>query len=64
MLTSAQNDHYFPMSQYIKDPSKPTGWRVVSYSNKKKEDEGAPVTAESMEEGADDGSGAEEPEHR
>jgi hypothetical protein len=52
------------MSQYIKDPSKPTGWRVVSYSNKKKEDEGAPVTAESMEEGADDGSGAEEPEHR
>lgn len=49
------------MSQYIKDETRPTGWRVVSYSNnKQKKDEGAPVTADGMEEGADDGSGGEE----
>lgn len=53
------------MSQYVKDDEKPTGWRVVSYANNNKQkDEGAPVTAEGMEEeGGDESGGEEEPDH-
>lgn len=43
------------MSQYVKDDSRSTGWKVVSYSNTN-----APVTAEGMDEGADEASGGEE----
>lgn len=49
------------MSLYVKDNEKPTGWKVVSY-RKKTTGEGAPVTADGMEEGADEGSDVEEPE--
>ena len=48
------------MSQYVKDDDKPTGWRVISY--RKKTGEGAPVTADGMDEGADEGDDTEEPE--
>lgn len=51
------------MSQYVKDEGKPTGWKVISYGDKgKKKDKGAPVTADGMDELADDGSDGEEPE--
>lgn len=48
------------MSQYVKDEEKPTGWKVISY--RKQTGEGAPVTADGMDEGSGDGSEAEEPE--
>lgn len=48
------------MSLYVKDTEKPTGWKVQSY--RKKTGEGAPVTADGMDEGADEGSDVEEPE--
>lgn len=52
------------MSQYVKDEGKASGWKVVSYANKgrKKDDEGAPVTADGMEEGADEGEDVDEPD--
>ena len=44
------------MSMYVKDSDTSTGWKVVSYSDSnKKTDDGAPVTAEGMDEGADEG---------
>jgi hypothetical protein len=45
------------MSEYVKDSTRATGWKVVSYSGKgKKKDDGAPVTADGMDEGGSDGS--------
>ncbi|ETN41151.1 Pro-apoptotic serine protease [Cyphellophora europaea CBS 101466] len=61
VVTMKKNDHYFPMSQYVKDEEKPTGWKVISYHRKQTE-EGAPVTADGMDEGSGDGSEAEEPD--
>jgi len=53
------------MSEYVKDPSQPNGWKTISYdsagSKKTMVIDGAPVTAEGMDEGGDDaGSDADE----
>lgn len=49
------------MSEYLKDPAQPNGWKTISYDSagKKKttEVEGAPVTNEGMDEGGDEGDG-------
>ena len=53
----------FPMSEYVKDNDQPHGWKVISYSKGKSsgnKDEGAPMTAEAMDEGADGVSEGEE----
>jgi len=51
------------MSEYVKDPTKPTGWKTVSHSKRSTRNDGAPVTAEGMDEGAEDmGDGDEAPE--
>ncbi|OOQ87263.1 Pro-apoptotic serine protease nma111 [Penicillium brasilianum] len=31
VVTMKKNDHYFPMSEYIKDPSVEAGWRTISH---------------------------------
>ncbi|KAK5088665.1 hypothetical protein LTR05_002885 [Lithohypha guttulata] len=54
VVTMKKNDHYFPMSEYVRRAS---GWKVVSH---RKRDDGAPVTAEGMDEGGADGSGDDE----
>lgn len=64
VVTMKKNDHYFPMSEYVKDPQHPksnaAGWRVVSYDESGKirkgkvSEEGAPLTAEGMDEGSGD----------
>ncbi|KAJ4523307.1 hypothetical protein HRR78_000803 [Exophiala dermatitidis] len=70
VVTMKKNEHYFPMSEYVKDDSKPTGWRVISYSGKGKQaggkHDGAPITAEGMDEeaGASEGDGDEAPDAR
>lgn len=56
VVTMKKNDHYFPMSEYVKDPETTSGWKTVSY---RKRTDGAPVTAEGMDEGGE-GSDAEE----
>ncbi|KAI1628279.1 Pro-apoptotic serine protease nma111 [Exophiala viscosa] len=63
VATMKKNEHYFPMSEYVKDPDQPHGWKVISYSKGKKsgsKDDGAPMTAEAMDEGADGASEGEE----
>ena len=54
------------MSEYVKDPTKANGWRVISYGpkgSKHKGEAGAPVTADGMS-AEDDGvsEGDEAPE--
>ena len=44
------------MSEYVKDPTKANGWKVISYGKKgtkNRGEEGVPITAEAMAE--DDG---------
>lgn len=52
------------MSEYVKDSSRPNGWKVISYGDKGKKrgnkSDGAPVTAEGMDEGAEGSDGGEE----
>lgn len=52
------------MSEYVKDPKQPTGWRVISYNAKGKKSgskhDGAPITAEGMDEEAGASDGGEE----
>jgi hypothetical protein len=53
------------MSEYVKDTSRPDGWKVISYGAKGKKSEkgeGAPITAEGMDEGGDEPSGDEAPD--
>lgn len=54
VVTMKKNDHYFPMSEYVKEST--GSWKTVSH---RKRTDGAPVTADGMDEGADD-SGADE----
>ena len=68
VVTMKKNDHYFPMSEYVKDPTRPAGWKTISYDSKGKKRamvvDGAPVTADGMDEGGDDGvSDVEEQEY-
>jgi hypothetical protein len=54
----------FPMSEYVKDASKEKKWKTISYGHKGRrratETDGAPLTADGMDEGAADESGGEE----
>ncbi|RMJ26944.1 hypothetical protein PHISP_02193 [Aspergillus sp. HF37] len=38
VVTMKKNDHYFPMSEYIKDPARPLGWKTMSYDKDKHRD--------------------------
>ncbi|OAL26853.1 Pro-apoptotic serine protease nma111 [Fonsecaea multimorphosa] len=51
VVTMKKNDHYFPMSEYVKDPTKANGWKVISYGSrgrKTRGEDGAPMTSDSM----------------
>jgi hypothetical protein len=52
------------MSEYVKDTSSDNKWRTISYGRKGRkrasETEGAPMTADGMDEGGADESGGEE----
>jgi len=64
VVTMKKNDHYFPMSEYVKDTSRDSKWRTISYGRKGRkllgETDGAPMTADGMDEGGADESGGEE----
>ncbi|RJE26957.1 hypothetical protein PHISCL_00658 [Aspergillus sclerotialis] len=47
VVTMKKNDHYFPMSEYIKDPSRPLGWKTVSH-DKEKHKEGVAADAANL----------------
>ncbi|PIG78992.1 nuclear serine protease HtrA2/Nma111 [Aspergillus arachidicola] len=63
VVTMKKNDHYFPMSEYLKDPSQPYGWRTVSHNKSKHKDGIAPDAAnlnpDAMEQGYDGASDIE-----
>ena len=52
------------MSEYVKDSGRPNGWKVISNGGKGRKsgskDDGAPVTAEGMEEEGGNGSEVDE----
>lgn len=56
VVTMKKNDHYFPMSEYAR---RENGWKVISHRRK---EDGAPITAEGMDEGGDDSGGEEGPD--
>ncbi|KAJ5220492.1 Pro-apoptotic serine protease [Penicillium chermesinum] len=68
VVTMKKNDHYFPMSEYIKDPSVAAGWRTVSHdtSDKNRKPGVSPDTAnlnpDAMDEGQDGGGSDVEPD--
>lgn len=57
VVTMKKNEHYFPMSEYVKEST--GSWKTVSH---RKRTDGAPVTADGMDEGADDSGADEEPD--
>ncbi|KAJ5651712.1 Pro-apoptotic serine protease [Penicillium longicatenatum] len=62
VVTMKKNDHYFPMSEYLKDPSVAAGWRTISH-NKPNEKQGiaadaANLNPDAMDEGLE-GSGSD-----
>jgi hypothetical protein len=51
------------MSEYVKDPASASGWKTISYGRKQLRGDGAPVTAEGMdEEGGGTSDGDEAPD--
>ena len=50
----------FPMSEYVKDVAEPKGWKTILYNSAGQkraasdESDGAPLTADGMDEGAED----------
>jgi len=57
-----KNDHYFPMSEYIKDPNSPEGWKTICYE---RGEEKRGLSADSLNLNADamdEDSGISEPE--
>ncbi|KAJ5769601.1 Pro-apoptotic serine protease [Penicillium odoratum] len=66
VVTMKKNDHYFPMSEYLKDPSVAAGWRTVSHS-KPNEKLGVAADAvnlnpDAMDEGLEGGGSDMEPD--
>lgn len=55
----------FPMSEYVKDPTAPEGWKTISYDGKKRRGDMGDtdnLNADAMEEGCDDGMSDVEPD--
>lgn len=53
MITMKKNDHYFPTMEWIKDGSKPSGWRRVTYDGEEviqgEAVDGVPIVTEDIE---------------
>ncbi|CRG90839.1 Pro-apoptotic serine protease nma111 [Talaromyces islandicus] len=63
VVTMKKNDHYFSMSEYIKDSTTDSGWKVVTYPTA--DEAGADtlnLTADAMDEGGDEGGSDIEPD--
>lgn len=52
----------FPMSEYIKDPSAPEGWRSISHDKELLRLDSDNLNADAMDEGRDDGISDMEPD--
>ncbi|EEH16746.2 Pro-apoptotic serine protease [Paracoccidioides brasiliensis Pb03] len=54
VITMKKNDHYFPMSEYVKDPSAPEGWRAVSHDKEPRRSDMDNLNADAMDEEPDE----------
>lgn len=56
------------MSEYVKDPSNSKGWKIITHDSKGKREQrkadadGAPLTADGMDEGRESGAEGEGPD--
>ncbi|OQE18348.1 hypothetical protein PENSTE_c018G02255 [Penicillium steckii] len=66
VVTMKKNDHYFPMSEYIKDPSSEAGWSTVSHGKSETKrgvsSDAANLNPDAMDEGMEDGISDVEPD--
>ncbi|PLN75621.1 Pro-apoptotic serine protease Nma111 [Aspergillus taichungensis] len=66
VVTMKKNDHYFPMSEYLKDASHPSGWKTISHDKSKYKDGIEPDVAnlnpDAMDEGFEEGASDVEPD--
>ncbi|EPS33130.1 hypothetical protein PDE_08092 [Penicillium oxalicum 114-2] len=66
VVTMKKNDHYFPMSEYVKDPSVEAGWRTISHDKRKDglgaASDAANLNPDAMDEGGDAGGSDIEPD--
>jgi pro-apoptotic serine protease NMA111 len=50
------------MSEYVKDPSVPAGWKVLAYPKKDEAADASNLTADAMDEGTEGGGSDAEPD--
>ncbi|KAK2809716.1 hypothetical protein FQN50_003561 [Emmonsiellopsis sp. PD_5] len=62
VVTMKKNDHYFPMSEYVKDPAAPEGWRTISHDRERRKSDTSNLNADAMDEGRDEGMSDVEPD--
>ncbi|KUL89420.1 hypothetical protein ZTR_04447 [Talaromyces verruculosus] len=62
VVTMKKNDHYFAMSEYVKDVSAPAGWKVINYPKKDESADQGNLTADAMDEGVEEGGSDAEPD--
>ncbi|KAF3389430.1 Pro-apoptotic serine protease [Penicillium rolfsii] len=62
VVTMKKNDHYFPMSEYIKDPSVEAGWRTISHDKLGAASDAANLNPDAMDEGGEAGGSDVEPD--
>ncbi|KAK2749403.1 hypothetical protein FQN57_006335 [Myotisia sp. PD_48] len=64
VVTMKKNDHYFPMSEYVKDPSTDLGWKTINYNPDRATGlcNTNNLNADAMMEDRNDGIGGEEPD--
>ncbi|EEH50253.2 Pro-apoptotic serine protease [Paracoccidioides brasiliensis Pb18] len=62
VITMKKNDHYFPMSEYVKDPSAPEGWRAVSHDKEPRRSDMDNLNADAMDEEPDEAMSDAEPD--
>ncbi|KKK24788.1 hypothetical protein AOCH_006067 [Aspergillus ochraceoroseus] len=66
VVTMKKNDHYFPMSEYVKDDAQPSGWRTISHDKNQRDGIAADVAnlnPDAMDEGFEGGSDMEPEAH-
>ncbi|KGQ01647.1 Pro-apoptotic serine protease NMA111 [Paracoccidioides lutzii Pb01] len=62
VITMKKNDHYFPMSEYVKDPSAPEGWRAISHDKEPRRSDMDNLNADAMDEEPDEAMSDAEPD--
>ncbi|CAG8292399.1 unnamed protein product [Penicillium nalgiovense] len=63
VVTMKKNDHYFPMSEYVKDPTSASGWRTISYETEiGVAPDAANLNPDAMDEAAEGGASDIEPD--